>query len=199
VSLPLAIPVNAVVSLFGVVAFGAIVPIVPTGAAVSAASVLAYHEEGGIITLVVILTGAAGAYAGDLITFGLARWGGVRLARTMRWLRDPSRLGPAIEKIREHDVTVLLVSRLLPGGRVPVLLAAAVAGVHWRRFVVANIPACLLWSATYAAIGLLGGAIFPKPWQGIVAAVSLIVAITQLVSWINRRRAARQLSSAEAR
>lgn len=189
------LPVNALASLFGVVAFGAVLPVVPTGAAVSAASVLAYHEEGGIITLVVILTGAAGAFVGDLITFVLARWGGVRLARTLRWLRDPERLRPAADRLRDHDVTVLLVSRLLPGGRIPVLLAAAVTGVPWRRFVVANVPACLVWSVTYAAIGLLGGVIFPEPWEGIVAAVVLILVTTQLVSRINRRRHARQLSS----
>lgn len=181
-------PIQAVASLFGVVAFGAVLPVVPTGAAVSAAAVLAYHEEGRIITVIVVLTGAIGAYAGDLITFVLARWGGMRLARTMHWLRDPARLKPAAERLRDHDVTVLLVSRLLPGGRIPVLLAAAVAGVHWRRFIVANVPACALWAVTYAAIGLLGGAIFAEPWEGIVAAVALIVAVTQLISWINRRR-----------
>ncbi|WP_213455800.1 DedA family protein [Rhizomonospora bruguierae] len=192
------LPLDALASLLGVVAFGAVLPIVPTGAAVSAACVLAYHEEGRIITLLVILTGAAGAYLGDLVTFALARWGGVRLAHTLRWLRDPERVKPAAERLRDHDVSVLLVSRLLPGGRIPVLLAAAIAGVHSRRFVIANIPACLLWSATYAAIGLLGGAIFPKPWEGIVAALVLIVAVSQLVSWINRRRADREPSSAEA-
>jgi membrane protein DedA with SNARE-associated domain len=182
------IPYDALASLFAVVAFGAVLPVVPTGAAVSAATVLAYHEDGSLITVVVVLIGAAAAYLGDLVTFVLARWGGMRLVQTMRWMRDPERLEPTMARLRDNDISVLLVSRLLPGGRIPVLLAAALAGVHWRRFVVADLPACALWSVTYAGIGLLGGAIFPEPWQGIVAAIVLVVAITQLISLVNRRR-----------
>ena len=73
----------------------------------------------------------------------------------------------------------------------PVLLAAGFAGVSWRTFVVANLPACALWSTVYAAIGVAGGSIFPEPWQSVVAAVILVVLISQIVSWWNKRREAR--------
>jgi membrane protein DedA with SNARE-associated domain len=74
---------------------------------------------------------------------------------------------------------------------VPVLLAAAFVGLPWRTFGVANLPACALWSIVYAGIGVAGGSIFPEPWQGVVAAVILVVLITQILSWWNRRREAR--------
>ncbi|GLY05688.1 MULTISPECIES: VTT domain-containing protein [Actinoplanes] len=169
-----------------VVGFGAIVPIVPTGAAVSGAATLALHEHPALIGLVVV-AGAAGAYLGDLVMYAMCRFGGEQLARRLRWLRDEERLAVVKERLQARQVQVLLVSRLIPGGRVPVLLAAAFAGLPWRTFVTANAPACALWSIVYAAIGLAGGSIFPEPWQGVIAAVVLILIVNQALTWWNKR------------
>ena len=176
--------------LFVVVSFGAIVPVVPTGAAVSSGAALAFRHNPAIIVLV-IASGAAGAYAGDLVMYAMCRIGGEQLARRLRWLRDEEHLAAVKERLRRSQIPVLLVSRLLPGGRVPVLLAAAFVGLPWRTFVVANLPACVLWSVVYAGIGVAGGSIFPRPWQGVIAAVLLVVLITQALNWWNRRREAR--------
>jgi membrane protein DedA with SNARE-associated domain len=175
--------------LFVVVAFGAIVPVVPTGAAVSGAAALAFHNQPFTIVLVLI-AGAAGAYVGDLVMYAMCRRGGESLARRLRWLRDEEHLASVKRRLEEKQVPVLLVSRLIPGGRVPVLLAAAFVGLPWRTFVVANAPACALWSVVYAAIGLAGGSIFPEPWQGVIAAVVLILVVNQSMTWISKWRAA---------
>jgi len=176
--------------LFLVVAFGAIVPIVPTGAAVSGAAALAMHNNPVTIVLV-IAGGAAGAYVGDLVMYAMCRAGGEPLARRLRWLRDEEHLSGVKERLHKSQVPVLLVSRLLPGGRVPVLLAAAFLGLSWRTFVVANAPACVLWSTVYAGIGVAGGSIFTEPWQGVVAAIILVLLVSQGVGWWNKRRTAR--------
>jgi membrane protein DedA with SNARE-associated domain len=181
---------GALAWLFLVVAFGAIVPVVPTGAAVSSGAALAFHNNPLVIVLV-IAAGAAGAYAGDLVMYAMCRAGGEPLARRLRWLRDEEHLAAVKERLRRSQVPVLLVSRLVPGGRVPVLLAAAFLGLPWRVFVVANAPACVLWSVVYAGIGVAGGSIFPEPWQGVIAAVILVVLISQIVSWVGKRREAR--------
>ncbi|WP_309238150.1 DedA family protein [Actinoplanes aureus] len=170
-----------------VVAFGAIVPVVPTGAAVSGAAALAFHEHPLTIGLVVA-AGAAGAYAGDLVMYAMCRFGGEQLARRLRWLRDDEHLTGVKDRLKQKQVPVLLVSRLIPGGRVPVLLAAAFVGISWRTFVVANLPACALWSGVYATIGLAGGSIFPEPWQGVVAAVIVILIVNQTLTWFQKRR-----------
>jgi membrane protein DedA with SNARE-associated domain len=175
-----------------VVSFGAIVPIVPTGAAVSAAAALAFHNNPLTIAFVV-LAGAAGAYVGDLVMYAMCRAGGEKLARRLLWLRDEERLAHMQDRLRESQVPVLLVSRLLPGGRVPVLLAAGFLGLSWRTFVAANGPACVLWSVVYAGIGVLGGSVLPEPWQGVVAAILLVLVISQGVSWWSRRRTARMV------
>ncbi|GAA3915944.1 DedA family protein [Actinoplanes auranticolor] len=177
-----------------VVAFGAIVPIVPTGAAVSGAAALAFHDH-PLLILLTIAAGASGAYAGDLVMYAMCRAGGEQLARRLRWLRDEEHLAAVKERLQKSQIPVLLVSRLLPGGRVPVLLAAAFLGLSWRTFVVANVPACALWSAVYAAIGVVGGSIFPEPWEGVVAAILLVLIISQIVSLISKRRAARQAAT----
>ncbi|MCW3845422.1 VTT domain-containing protein [Micromonospora yasonensis] len=178
---------GALGSLILVVLFGSVVPVVPTGAAVSGAAALAAHQHPLTVVLVVI-AGAVGAYVGDLVTYGMLGWGGERVARRLPGLRGRQRVGQVSVRVREGHVSTLLVSRLIPGGRVPVLLAAAVAGLAWRRFAVANAPASLLWSVLYAAIGVLGRAVFPEPWQSVVAAVLLVVLVTQGLSWLSRRR-----------
>jgi membrane protein DedA with SNARE-associated domain len=184
----LATALAAAGSLLLVVALGSAVPVLPTGAAVSAAAVVAAHNE-AFTVLIIVAAGAAGAYLGDLGTYWICRSGGVALANKMRLTREPgTRLEPLAQRLNATPVQVLLVSRLVPGGRVPVLLAAAVLGVGWRRFAVANAYACLLWSAVYATIGLLGGSLFPEPWEGIVAAVVVILLLSQLTSWLRRRR-----------
>ena len=176
--------------LFLVVSFGAIVPVVPTGAAVSGAAALAFHDN-PLTIVFVVAAGAAGAYAGDLVMYAMCRAGGEQLARRLRWLRDEEHLAAVKERLQRSQIPVLLVSRLIPGGRVPVLLAAAFLGLSWRTFVIANLPACLLWSVVYSAIGVAGGSIFPKPWQGVVAAVLIILIVNQGIGLWNRRRAAR--------
>ncbi|WP_246613627.1 DedA family protein [Paractinoplanes bogorensis] len=177
--------------LFGVVAFGAIIPIVPTGAAVSGSAALAFHEHHPVTIVFVIASGAAGAYVGDLAMYAMCRFGGEKLARRLRWLRDEEHLVSVKERLTKSQIPVLLVSRLIPGGRVPVLLAAAFLGMPWRTFVVANAPACALWSSVYAGIGVAGGSIFPEPWEGVVAAVLLILVVNQIYSFVTKRREAR--------
>ncbi len=181
--------------LFLVVSFGAIVPVVPTGAAVSGAAALAFHDNPPVI-LLVIAAGAVGAYVGDLAMYAMCRAGGEQLARRLRWLRDEEHLAAVKKRLERSQVPVLLVSRLIPGGRVPVLLAAAFVGMSWRTFVIANLPACALWSSVYAGIGVAGGSIFPEPWQGVVAAVLIILIVNQSVGMIGRRRAARLAAAA---
>jgi membrane protein DedA with SNARE-associated domain len=189
---------GAMAWLFGVVCFGAIIPVVPTGAAVSGAAALAFHEHHPLTIVLVIAAGAAGAYVGDLVMYAMCRFGGEKLARRLRWLRDEEHLAAVKVRLHKSPFPVLLVSRLIPGGRVPVLLAAAFLGLSWRTFVVANAPACALWASVYAGVGVAGGSIFPEPWEGVVAAVLLILVVNQSISWWQKRREARAAATETA-
>lgn len=179
--------------LFAVVAFGATVPVLPTGAAVSVAAALG-EQDNVVLLVLVVAFGAAGAYTGDLATYAILRVAGVRLAERVGWLHGDNAqevLGRLRTQLEEHELRSLLLSRLVPGGRVPVLLAASLGGYSWRRFAVADVGAAALWSVLYAAIGIAGRAVFPEPWQGAVAAIVLVLALSAVGSLVQRWRARR--------
>jgi membrane protein DedA with SNARE-associated domain len=175
-------------STFALVLIGSILPVVPTGAVVSATAVVAAHRD-PLTPALVIAAGAIAAYLGDGVVYALCRRGGEAVTRRLHLSARPVQAAEAVRRrLLRRPVTVLMVSRLVPAGRIPVLLAAALVDVPWRRFLAANAPACLLWSASYAAIGVLGGAVFPEPWQGVLAVILLVLLVTQAASMIQRRR-----------
>ncbi|MEU8226861.1 VTT domain-containing protein [Kribbella sp. NPDC048915] len=181
--------------LAGAVLLGAVLPVLPTGAAVSAGAVLASHSN-PIGLVGVLIAGTAGAYVGDLIVYAGCRFGGERLAGRVGWLRNNGSLDSLRDRLSSHEVSVLLTSRLIPGGRVPVLLAAGLAGYRWERFAVVDLAASSLWAAVYMAIGLVGYALFDDPWEGVVAAIVLVI-LTTALSGVIRRRRNRKKSHAE--
>ncbi|WP_433168504.1 DedA family protein [Kribbella sp. CA-247076] len=182
-------------ALAGAVLLGAVLPVLPTGAAVSAGAVLAsHHNPIGLVG--VLIAGAGGAYVGDLIVYAGCRFGGERLAKRVGWLRDNETLDALRDRLAEHEIGVLLTSRLIPGGRVPVLLAAGLAGYRWERFALVDLAASSLWAAVYMAIGLIGYALFDEPWQGVLAAIVLVVLTTVVSTVIQRRRRRKRRSDA---
>lgn len=176
--------------LFGVVAFGAVIPVVPTGAAVSGAAVLAADQH--LWELIpVVLVGAAGAYLGDLVTYGVLSVAGEPLARRVGWLEpgdDENRLHRLREAIEERELRTLLVSRLVPGGRIPVLLVAALTGYPFYRFAGAAVAAAGLWSLLYAAVGLIGSSLLPDTTTAVVVAVVLALVVSVVPGLVRRLR-----------
>ncbi|MFJ4500267.1 DedA family protein [Streptomyces sp. NPDC088864] len=181
-------------SLFLLVAVGALVPVVPTGALVSSAAVVAFHQSSPFSLLVVFGVAASAAFLGDISLYWLGRRG-VRSKNGSRWLRAirdraaPERLAQAQRKLDEHGAAVLVLSRLVPAGRIPVMLACLLGRMPMRRFARGDVPACLAWAATYQLIGILGGSLFPEPWQGVVAAVGLTLVISGAPAVWRRTRA----------
>ncbi|MFI1203369.1 DedA family protein [Streptomyces sp. NPDC020883] len=183
-------------SLFLLVVLGSLVPVVPTGAVVSSAAAVAFHHSSPLAPLFVFAVASGAAFIGDMGLYWLGRRG-VRSRNGSRWLarlRDraaPERLAQARHRLREHGVLVLVLSRLIPAGRVPVMLACLLSAMPPRRFVRGALPACLAWAATYQLIGVLGGSLFPEPWQGVAAAIALTVLFGALpTAWRRLRRPA---------
>lgn len=170
-------------SVFLLVTLGALVPVVPTGAVVSSAAVVAFHQTAPLSMLYIFLVSAFAAFLGDMALYWLGRRG-VGSKNGSRWLEKirehapPDRLEQAQAKLQEHGVAVLVLSRLVPAGRIPVMLACLLAKWPMRRFARGDVPACLAWAATYQLIGILGGSLFPEPWQGVVTAVVLTVVLS---------------------
>jgi membrane protein DedA with SNARE-associated domain len=181
-------------ALFVLVALGALVPVIPTGALVSSAAVVAFHQTDPLALLFVFAVASAAAFLGDEAQFWLGRRGmgsknGSRWLEAIRRRAPEERLAQAQRRLDEHEVSVLVLSRLIPAGRIPVMLACLLARTSLRRFARGDIPACLAWAATYQIIGIVGGSLFREPWQGVAVAVALTILISTAPSaWRRARR-----------
>ncbi|MFI8089586.1 DedA family protein [Streptomyces sp. NPDC086080] len=170
-------------SLFLLVLIGALVPVVPTGALVSSAAVVAFHRTAPFSMALLLVTASLAAFLGDVALYWLGRRGmtsrnGSRWLEAMRRRAPEDRLEQAQRKLTDHGVAVLVLSRLVPAGRLPVMLACLLAQWPVRRFVRGNLPACVAWATTYQLIGILGGSLFKEPWAGVLAAIVLTVLIS---------------------
>lgn len=180
-------------TLFLLVSLGSLVPVVPTGALVSSAAVVALHQTDPFALLGVFCVASFAALLGDVGLYWLGLRG-VRSRNGSHWLHrlqeraDAHTLAAAERRLEQHGSVVLVLSRLVPAGRIPVMVACLVAEMPLRRFVRGDVLACLAWAATYQLIGILGGALFPEPWQGVVLAVGLTFAIAAVPTFLRRFR-----------
>jgi membrane protein DedA with SNARE-associated domain len=62
----------------------------------------------------------------------------------------------------------------------------------WRRFIVADVIAGLLWGTYAALLGYIGGSQFEEaPWKGLLIAFAVALAVSglvELVRWLRSRR-----------
>lgn len=173
--------------IFGGVLLGSIVPVVPTGAVVGAGAAIAV--SGGDLNLpLVIVVATVGALIGDLVTFGAGRGGRGTLARWFERRQSQEKLDNARARFVERGWLLVVIGRMVPAGRIPVLLAAGALDYPWRRIVLASTGACLLWAVAYSALGVVSGGLFDNPLVATVIATFLILIVTLVVGMISKRR-----------
>jgi membrane protein DedA with SNARE-associated domain len=172
--------------IFGGVLLGSIVPIIPTGAVVGAGAALAM--TGQLNLVLVVLVAMIGALIGDLITFAAGRGGRGTLARFFERRQSAEKLASAREKLHQRGWLLVVIGRMVPAGRIPVLLAAGALDYPWRRLVLAATGACLLWAVAYALLGVVSGGLFDNPLVATLIATTLILVITLVVGLIARHR-----------
>jgi membrane protein DedA with SNARE-associated domain len=177
--------------LFGLVLLGSIVPVVPTGAVVGAGAAVATTTDHLTLTLVVLVSAVA-ALAGDLITFAVCRFGGPAAVRWVARGQHTDRIEEVREQFRRHGWQIVVVGRLLPAGRIPVLLAAGALAYPWRRLLPASTAAGLIWAVAYAALGVLSGGIFDSPLLATLLATLLILVIGGVLNLVSSRRRRRK-------
>ncbi|MEN3300784.1 VTT domain-containing protein [Pseudonocardia sp.] len=179
--------------LFGGVLLGSIVPVVPTGAVVGAAAAVAMTTAHLNIVLVVLLATLA-AFAGDVLTYGVARIGSDAAIRFVSRGRTPEQLARARQRFAVHGWQLVVVGRLVPAGRIPALVAAGTLGYPWKRLLPSAFVAALLWAVAYALLGVLSGGLFDDPIRATLVATGLVLLVglvTALVGRYRRRRRAR--------
>ncbi|RBY87416.1 DedA family protein [Blastococcus sp. TF02A-26] len=184
--------------VFGGVLLGSIVPVVPTGAVVGAAAALATTSAGLDLVLVLLLATVA-AWTGDVVTFAVCRFGGPAAVRWVARGQHADRIAEVREQFRAHGWQIIVAGRLLPAGRIPVLLAAGALAYPWRRLVPASMLAALLWAVAYALLGVVSGGIFDSPLIATLIATLLVLLVGALlnVAGAARRRTARRAAAPE--
>jgi membrane protein DedA with SNARE-associated domain len=169
------------------VLLGSIVPVIPTGAVVGAAAAFAMTSDSlGLAVVVAIATLAA--LIGDLITFAICRFGGPSAVRWVSRGQHADRIEEIREQFRRHGWQIIVAGRLLPAGRIPVLLAAGALAYPWRRLLPAATLAAFLWAVAYTLLGVVSGGIFDSPLAATLIATLLVLVVGAVVNLVSVRR-----------
>jgi membrane-associated protein len=180
--------------IFGVALVDAFFPLVPSETVLVIGGNLS--SSGDLSLPLVIVVGAAGAVAGDNVSYWIGSWVGERTVK--RWFRGENahkRLEWAERMLDERGAYIIIVARFIPGGRTAVTFSAGyVHTFPWRRFIVYDIVAGFIW-ATYATmLGYFGGKTFEDhPFWGLAIALGVALSAASLVELfrhLRQRRAA---------
>jgi membrane protein DedA with SNARE-associated domain len=152
---------------------------------------------------------AAGIFLGDLGLWLIGRLGG---ARVLHWKTVRERFGDA-QQLRagawfaDNAATLIVSSRLVPGTRLPLYLAAGAIGGSFGRFAVWSLVAVSLWTPL-VVLAAAGGLTVLSPaldgltegqWWITVAVALLLLAMGGLAAALKTRRSRQQFAAALSR
>ncbi len=169
----------------------ALVPIVPSEASVITAGVVA--ATGGMILPLVIVAAALGAFLGDNTAYYLGYRFGPRARRKIfHGKKSRKTLEWAERQLEMRGGELIAVARFIPGGRTAVTLSAGTLHYPWRRFVVFDAIAAVLWASYAALLGYFGGQAFEgAAWKGLIVALlsgGALTGVIEVVRWYLKRR-----------
>jgi membrane-associated protein len=180
-------------AIFGIAVVDAFFPLVPSETLVVIGGNLA--GSGDLYLVLVILAGATGAVIGDNISYGIGTLVGERTIK--RWFRTEKahrRLEWAERTLDERGAYIILIARFIPGGRTAVTFSAGyVHTLPWRRFIVYDMVAGVLWATYAASLGYFFGKTFEDhPVWGVALAIVLALTVGALVEVIRHLRKRRR-------
>ena len=179
--------------IFIVAVIDAFFPLVPSETVLVIGGTFA--ASGDLSLLLVILAGAAGAVLGDNISFGIGTWVGEHTVK--RWFRSEKahrRLEWAERTLDQRGAYIIIAARFIPGGRTAVTFSAGyVHSLRWRRFIVYDVVAGLIWGTYGALLGYFGGKTFENhPLLGVLLALGIALTAGFLVETVRHVRARRR-------
>jgi membrane-associated protein len=180
----------AYLAVLALVAFDAVLPMLPGEASVTAAAVLA--GLGYLDIRLVLLAGALGAIAGDSVAFWIGRGGRGRIYDRLIGLAGPHRVEQVEMIIRRRRAPLIIFGRYVPIGRLVVNLGAG-ALLSYRQFLPLSIVAGLLWSAQASLIVYFIGQAVNQPVLGVVISVAAMVVLVGLLGALERKALGRIL------
>lgn len=177
--------------LFVIAALDAVIPLVPSETSVILAGVLA--STGDLVLVLVILFAAAGAIAGDNLSYWIGRKVGYRIVDRFFKGERRKQVDWAHRQVEERGGYLIIIGRFIPGGRTAVTFSCGMLEMRWRRFLAFDVVAGLVW-ATYATmLGYVGGRTFEEnPFKGFLLAFVVALGIAGVIEayrWLRKRRA----------
>ncbi|WP_146363822.1 DedA family protein [Arthrobacter yangruifuii] len=177
-------------------------PPVPSESLVVALASLALSGAGVNIWLI-IPAAALGAFLGDNLAYLLGRWIGTD---RFGWMRTPKMrrsVAWARHELDKRSMSLILVARFIPVGRVVVNVTAGATGFPRRRFVALTAISGAVWAAYSVAIGAIAGAWFSEHHLlgvvvGVAGALILGLLIDRIITMVRGTSPGSQLPQADA-
>ena len=180
-------------AIFSVSMLDAFFPLVPSETVVITGGLLASSSD--LQFPLVIACASAGAIVGDNISYGLGSWLGEHtIKRLFRREKARHAFAWAEKQLEERGFYIIVIARFIPGGRTAATFASGyVHGMSWRRFIVADVVAGLIWGSYAASLGYFGGKTFEEqPWKGLLLAFVVAIGIAGLIEAVRHVRGRRQ-------
>ena len=115
----------------------------------------------GLLNAPLLLLAAwLGSFAGDQCYFWIGRNFGLRLLSRRPIWRE--RVDSALAWVKRYDKWFILSFRFIYGIRNFSSFALGISGIGWRRFLVLNLTAALLWASCFVGAGFFCGRAFER-------------------------------------
>ena len=182
--------------IFAVSMIDAFFPVVPSESVVITAGNLA--SSGDLRLLGVIAAAAGGAIVGDNISYAIGKYAGEHTVKRL-FRSDKARRGFewAEQQLERRGFYIIVIARFIPGGRTAVTFSSGYThAMPWRKFIVADVCAGLIWGTYAAMLGYVGGKTFEdQPWKGLflgfLIAIGVAGAIEAIRWYLGKRRSTR--------
>lgn len=173
-------------SVFGVSLVDAVFPVVPSESVVIG-SASAWQSVGQPILPLLFVVAAAGAWAGDQITYFIGTKVDIRTIRFFHRPKVIAALDWAEHSLQTRGTLYIIAGRFIPMGRVAVNLSAGALRYPRRRFMSVDAVAASIWAAWGILIGtvaasLLGDRLLLSIAVGIVGGIVLGLAVDRVLS-----------------
>jgi membrane-associated protein len=180
-------------ALILIAAVDSFLPVVPSETAVITAGVFA-ADDGKPNLILVIVSAALGAFAGDHVSYFIGRYAGGRLGDR---IRNGKRRKAAVEwasrALTQRGGMILVAARYIPGGRTAVTLTCGIVGYPLRRFSPFDALGALTWALYSSLIGYVGGKAFEdNPIGGLLLGLGVALGVSAAIEVVTRLRHRRQ-------
>jgi undecaprenyl-diphosphatase len=140
---------------------------------------------GAMDMLPIWLWGTLGALTGDITSYALGRRYREHLAETWPFKHFPRMLERGRDYFRVHGPKSVVIGRFIGPLRPVIPITSGMLGLAPRRFLLVDIPACIVWTPAYLVPGMLFGASLEvaTEYAGRMSLVLVIAVVTLWFTW----------------